>query len=378
MRNPIRMYCVVNARFPSKKAYGIHVAKMCEALLLQGVGLTLVTPRTRASRTLQDAKKFYDLRTDIPTVTLWCPDWYASGRSLFFISSLVFMMQSFFYLTLLRIQKKVDVVYTIDMDTFSFSHLPLCGVPVFAEMHSRKPRTILTEYFFRNAQGVIATNIEIQKELHATFLGHPNRVLVEPNGVDEGWFTSFPKGIARKELQISESARVALYVGRFYEWKGLEILPRAAETANTIDWYVVGGSEEEFKKIVRSTTLPKNLHIVGERAQGEIPTWLASADTLLILGTRNNETSYRFTAPMKVFEYMASSRPVVASATPALKSILNDEVVWYEPDNPKSLSQAVVSGIENDSRAMVERAHKGAKQHSWANRTARILKFITN
>ena len=56
------------------------------------------------------------------------------------------------------------------------------------------------------------------------------------------------------------------------------------------------------------------LVFMGERPVGEIPLWLRASDALLLLGTNKNEDSSRYTSPMKLFEYMASKTPIVASA----------------------------------------------------------------
>ena len=380
IRMTTTIHYVVNARLPHVRAYGIQIAKMCEAFIEEGTTLTLVIPRTRASRKFMREENA--LRTDVHTVVVPGLDWYDRGRAGFLLASLVFMVSSTWYLVREKIRGNLKVIYTIDMDTFSYAYLPLFGVPCYAEMHGAKRATIVNRFFFRRAAGVIATNQEIRDVLQTTFDLPPGRSIVEENGVDESEFTRvLSKAEAPEKLSIPEGKPVALYAGRFYPWKGLDILVAAARRAPDIAWYAVGGSLEQFREFTGSAELPPNLHIVADRPVNEMPCWLACADALLVLGTRKNEQSFRFTSPMKVYEYACARRPIVASATAALQGILSgSEALFYTPDDADDLvgkvRHATDGGQEIDR--MTARARARASAHTWSVRASRILSFMRN
>ncbi|MBI5004023.1 glycosyltransferase family 4 protein [Candidatus Kaiserbacteria bacterium] len=373
----MKIVYIVNARLPNKKAYGIQVAKMCEAFVEAEIDLELVIPRTHASSiaTLKDA---YKLRVDIPTTILPGLDLYASGRIPFFISSCVFIITSSIYLLWKRMRGEGCIVYTIDMDTFSFSLLPLLGFPVVAEMHDIKPCNIFTRFFFKHVKLLVVTNTQIRDALCDRFDISSDKTIIEPNGVDLDLFAhASSQGEVRKRLHIPQDKKIALYVGRFYEWKGLDILVDAAKQAPALDWYVVGDTTEVFTKVTGRTSLPANLHIAGECEPSDVPLWLAAADTLLILGTKHNDQSYRHTAPMKVYEYMAARRPIVASHTPALTSIIGEsDAIWYEPDDAESLARATERAITEPNPNTMERNLRSAQAHSWAARVDRITSLF--
>ncbi len=373
-----RIHYVINARIPHVRAYGIQIAKMTEALIEAGAQVTIVIPRTLASHA--DMQQVNGLRTPVRTVVVRGLDWSDKGRIPFFIGSLVFMVSSFIFLRSEKKKGNVDAVYTVDMDTFSYALLPLTGIPCFAEMHGAKRPSIANRLFFKRARGVIATNKEIESSLTHTF-GIPSaRITVQPNGVDVAQISNVPqKSEARAELGIPADAQVALYAGRFYGWKGLEILPRAAALAHDIQWYVIGGSEESFKQFAGVTELPENLHVAGDKPVDAIPKWLTSADTLLILGTRAHEQSYRYTAPMKVYEYMAARRPIIAAGTPALTGIIAEsDALFYTPDDAADLARLVKNIVAIDSSPMTERAFRSAIEHSWSKRAERVLSFVSS
>ena len=76
---------------------------------------------------------------------------------------------------------------------------------------------------------------------------------------------------------------------------------------------------------------------------------------------------------------MAAGRPIVASATPAIKEIVSpNEALLYEPDNVEDLvhnvRQAVAGGAQVD--VMVSQATHTAQNLSWSNRAKRVIQFI--
>ena len=143
-------------------------------------------------------------------------------------------------------------------------------------------------------------------------------------------------------------------------------------------YLVVGGTKEEFASLVAGS-IPENVHFRGVRPHSEMPEYIAAADALLVLGTSRDQQSYQWTSPMKLFEYLPTGRPIVASKTPAICAAVSEkEVFFYEPDNAEDLSQvamrAAFGGSEVDSR--VAQAATQAQKHTWAGRAARVLQCI--
>jgi glycosyltransferase involved in cell wall biosynthesis len=237
----------------------------------------------------------------------------------------------------------------------------------------------LTNSFFSRAY-TIATQGEIAAALQKTFAIPQEKLLIEPNGVDlEAFGRATSKQEARQALGLPQDAKIVLYAGRFYGWKSLSILAQAARLLPSIRWQTVGGNEEEYISATGVSDIPPNLHFAGLRSVDTVPVWIAAADVALVLGTKENENSYRFTAPMKVFEYMAVRRPVIASATPALKSFVpQDDVMWYEPDDASSLENAVSRVLEEYSHERLERAFIDSQKHTWDARAERIYVWIRN
>lgn len=376
-----KIYYIANARMPTEKAHGIQLAKMCEAFVEQGIELELVVPnRTTSQKTIKD---FYGLRTRIMVRKLWVIDWYGSSRIGFFVGSLCFAMSYFLYMLSKRIRGEKFIIYTTDIDQFSFFLIPFIGVPYVAEIHDAKSKSLPFILLFRFAAGIITINSIIKKELCATFGIEPQKIIVHPNGIDMSMFSRLPdQADARKALQIPLDRIVILYVGKFYGWKGLDVAIEAMRSIDQdIDFYFVGGTEDELMKASGIRDIPASLSCMGHRAFTEIPTWLAAADFCLVLGTKRNDYSYLHTSPMKFFEYMVSNRPIIASRTPANTEIASEaEVLTYESDNAKDLAEKIyyALGHRDEMRERALRARIKGEDFTWKKRSGSIIAFINS
>lgn len=372
----MKIYYVANARIPSEKAHGIQIAKMSEALIEAGADLTLILPRR--THTPESLQSYYGLRVPIKTEYLPVVDWYSHGRIGFFVSSLSFMYASFFCIRAAKKRGEEFQIYSVDMDTFSYTVLPVLG-PTTIEMHSPKKKSYANRFFFKRVRLVVATNSLIAEALRTTFNLKDGKIIVAPNGFDIHT-ERISKEVARAQLALPTNIRIALYVGRALSWKGMEILPHALQhLPEDVRCYLVGVNEQELTKI-SGGRIPRQVVAVGERPSHEIPTWLAAAEIGIVLGTKENESSFKYTSPMKIFEYIGAGLPVVASNTPALADVVSEEdVFFYTPDDPISLEAVVQEALASDERAQRKAQHASAlsEHYSWPHRAKRVLETLT-
>lgn len=123
----------------------------------------------------------------------------------------------------------------------------------------------------------------------------------------------------------------------------------------------------------------KNIKIIGHKPYNEMYLWLHAADFLVIPNSAKFKKGREDTSPLKLFEYMASGRPILASDVPAIREIVDDTMVtFFEPDNPEDLLQnakwILVHPNEADRKA--QRAKRIAKLYTWKNRAERIIKLL--
>ena len=363
----MRIYFLANARMPTEKAHGIQIAKMCEAFIESGVDLVLLVPARGTSQ--EGLQEYYGLRTPVPVVRLWVPDLYRAGAFGYLVSSYFFMARCTLYL--LR-RRSGSMLYSVDIDNFSFRVMRFLRMPYACEMHYPKKASPANKRFFAGARAIVATNDLIAEDIKKTFA--PGKIIVEPNGVDPR-HRPLTQEEARTALKLG-AGKTALYVGRFYSWKGLEVLAPASRllAAKGIKTLVLGGSKDEFERVFRDSGVLQ----FAEAKPADVGDWMYAADVLLLIGTAKNQNSNRYTAPMKVFEYLSTGRPIVASGTEALKSLLpSGAVAFCPPDDPEALAQRieeVLAGPETGQAA--QKRISLALSHGWDRRAGRILAFI--
>src|SRR3989344_556697 len=388
MSKKIKLYYIANARFPTEKAHGIQMAKMIEAMIGEGANIEVVVPKRGAG----NIKEFYGLRHEIPVKKLPILNIYSRGKVGFWIGSISFALGYWIFLVWKKLRGEKFIVYTIDIDQFSFFAVPFVGMPYFVEVHDAKKKGFFFNLLFKNAKGIMVINNLIKQTLIKEFNLSENKIKVHPNGIDLEKFSP-PKADpppadnlslhhqrkAREKLNLPKDEKIALYVGKFYNWKGLGILTETAKKIPEIKFYLVGGSKEELVKVSGVADWPENVICAGQRDFKEMPLWLASADVLLVLGTASTEYLYKHTSPMKLFEYIAYRRPIVASKTPAIEQIVSDnEVIFYEPDNANDFANAILYVLENiqESQKKSQNAYEKVKEFSWEKRARGVLKFI--
>ena len=152
-------------------------------------------------------------------------------------------------------------------------------------------------------------------------------VHVVRNGVDLERFENLPsRDELRDRMELPKDKTIVMYVGAFYAWKGVPLLLKAwrkhlAEDEDK-ELVLIGGTESEFPEETRGT--PHTL-VIPHVQSSQISACLCAADILVLPNVPLTEESVRFTSPIKLFEYMASGRPIIASDLPSIREIASDE-----------------------------------------------------
>ncbi len=190
------------------------------------------------------------------------------------------------------------------------------------------------------------------------------------------------KDKARSLIGIPKNKKIVLYSGHLYEWKGVQTLADAScFFSDDVLFVFLGGHEYDVNKFKKVNKYKKNILVLGHREHKDVPVYLKAADVLVLPNSGKYEISKRYTSPIKLFEYMASGVPIVASDLPSIREILNKKnAVLVEPDNPKSLAEGI-RNILNNEQSFKKRASNAlldVRKYTWENRVKNIINFILN
>jgi len=258
------------------------------------------------------------------------------------------------------------------------------GIPVLWEKHELIDENSPCCNFFadKNFIGFIT----ISPQLVEQYVKHglsSNKALFVHSGVDlKNFLPHQPKDLARQKLSLPQDEKIVVYSGHLYEFKGIPTLLETACLLPEYKFVFVGGWANDINRVkeeCKNLNL-RNINIVGHVAQSELASYLYAAD-VLILPTSKHWLLSQTTSPLKLFEYMAIKRPIVASALPTIKTVLRDRenALLAQPDEPLAFKQAIVQLFENPTLAstIAERAFQEVHNFTWESRVERILQFAT-
>ena len=368
----MKVLYIANIRLPTEKAHGIQIMKMCEAFANCGHEVELVVP-WRFNNLKDSPFDYYSIPKIFLIKKIFSIDAIRFGRFGFLLQSFSYSVSVFFY----TLFKKTDIIFGRD-------ELPLVGVSFFKsvvwETHTGS-YNLFTKILLSKRTPIIAItgglkNFYIKKGVD------PKRIVVSSDAVDLKQFDiDVSMNDARTKLGLPTSNKIALYTGHLYGWKGAHVLASAAKfLPEDVLVLFVGGTDKDIESFTKEFGETKNIRILGKKSHDLIPLYLKASNVLVLPNSPVNDISNLYTSPMKLFEYMASGRPIVASGLPSIKEILTSEqnALLVLPDNPKILAEAIEKILkdENLSDSLSRKSESDSKQYTWENRARTIVDFI--
>lgn len=349
---------LTSIEYPSYLANRIHILSMCDAFLSHGVRTELLCMQVEA-----------DVEYDITEMGLKRNvvqmAWTAAGhcrktgvkvvysrepRLLFF-----FILFSFFQLYTPR--------YIFEVHDAARSRLD--AALMFVCMHV--------------AEIVVVLNKHLRDHVSKFFLVRTKKMLVLPDAVDLGEYhtVKFDQQGLKCRLGIDNDFPIIMYTGSFAAWKGVFLLIDVAKRNNDLNFVFVGGREEQINGLQKYSGSAKNVFFAGHVNHKEIPSYQSAASVLVLPNTDEIKVSVLYTSPLKLFEYLASGKPIVASNLPSITEILthNQNCLLFKSGDVGDLERKITS-ISKDPKKARELGRQGRRdsnKYTWENRTQSII-----
>lgn len=378
-----KLIYIANIRLPTEKAHSLQIMKMCEAFAVCGVDVELVVPDKRNNLGEYKLFEYYGVKTHFKIRKIPSTDFLGRTRRFGRLFYRVDLLTFLFNLCLVSGFEKASVIYSRDTILF----LPFTGKShkLLAEIHSLPER----QYFFlkllRRASGII-TVTQYLKKILVEFGLEEKRVIVAPDGVDiEAFNLPLSKMEARQKLVLPEDKILLGYAGMLKTMGMEKGIATALESLKTlpknISLVLVGGHPadvEFYKKSAKNLDLEDRVVFVGRVAPNMVPLYLKSFDLVIAPFPENKHYRY-FMSPLKLFEYMASGVPIIASDLPSLREVIDESMAYFfEPDDSKSLARTIeyVLAHQEEAHGKAMQSLEKVKEYSWNLRAKKIIKFI--
>ena len=232
------------------------------------------------------------------------------------------------------------------------------------------------EFVYRHARGLVAVPPFLIDVLRKEF-GVETPAVEAPNGVD----LRQAEAPARIE---ANPVPILLYLGSLHPWKGVETLVRALPlVSGGAQLHIVGGTPariEELRVLARSCDVEDRVVFHGPVEPGKRFGYMHRADICLLPLTDTGIGS-RHTSPIKLFEYMATGKPIVVADVPATRAIITPGVhaLAVPVGDPHAFAAAINTLLADPAlrarlgTAARERAH----DFTWDNRGRKIAGFLS-
>lgn len=219
-------------------------------------------------------------------------------------------------------------------------------------------RPSIERQIVERADVLVATAPSLQERLEQ-MAGRPVTLL--PNAVNHRLFDRHRTYIRPEDMP--EAAWTVIYVGALWgSWFDWDLLREVARTYPEAAVVVIGDYRGQLRRP------PPNLHFLGLKPQRDLPAYLAHADVAIIPWKVDAIT--RATSPLKVYEYVAMGKPVVAPDLPTLRDIplvLLSQDAWDFVDNVQKARQIAVPDAELEAFL---------RAHTWTSRIEALLRLL--
>ena len=206
--------------------------------------------------------------------------------------------------------------------------------------------------------------------------GELNKVYVLPSGVDLDKFNLQIDGsLIRKKYGIKKNDILLFFMGWIYEFSGMKEVAESLANFESeyIKLMIVGDGDlyNTLYKMSSEKNLKNKLILTGKVPFEEIPSYIAAAD-ICLLPAYKNEIMMNI-VPIKIYEYMAMGKPVIATNLPGIQKEFGlDSGISYIENSADALEKSIWLYKTNKIEVEGEKAYSYVHDLSWNSITGQF------
>jgi glycosyltransferase involved in cell wall biosynthesis len=252
-------------------------------------------------------------------------------------------------------------------------HYPGIDVSLLAKMKEQELATL-------HLSDAITCPSNVTREYIASLGLSRKLVTVIPNGVSPSDFP--PSPLPAREGRVP----VLLYIGTLADWQGLEAvikaLPKILEQG-AVRLQIVGRGRTRQRKFlakqIRKLGIEEHVTIQPAVPHHEVPALIGESDICIAPLGLNDRNVTQGACPIKVLEYMASSRPLIASNMPIVRELVREDVdaLLFSPNDPEDLARQVLTllnDFELSKRLSNSATERALSKFTWHESQKKLLK----
>ena len=358
MKKKTKIYYVAELNLPSKSAYSIHVMKMCEAFskLKYDINLFVINKKNK-----NQLNKDYNINYKFKVISI-----FNDFVLLNFLFRIIFALKI--------LSKNTDKKALFLSRSIIFSLIAcLFRKKIILELHHEITGISKIIYWLLKKLNLIENLkfIFLSSNLNYIYKINNEKYLVLDDAVNLADFNK-KKGIKYK--------KTCVYVGSFFEGKGIEQIFRLAKKNKKTFFHIYGE-----KKYLRENKKEKNIKIFDYVNYSKIPTIISRYEVALMpyqrkVKGRGSMWLQKYMSPLKMFDYMAAKMIIIASNLKVYKHILknNFNCILVNVNEDEKWSKAIRLAFKKNyrNRYLRENAYKTVKKYTWDKRCKKIINFF--
>jgi len=361
---------------PSNAANSVNVVGMCSGFAKAGFDVSVYSPVSSVlGKQAADFERDYGLDGTLHLEQVFCPR-YRGGLWL--------------YRRILERKLRRDgKEYVYGRNLWGCESASRLGIPTALEAHmpvwqrGRASRDAFEAMIGRNAfRGLVVISNALAREFSKAYPRLEGKIAVEHDAASSCPWPDFPVNAGGRRLQV-------VYAGSLYSGKGMEILADVARKCPWADFTIVGGQTEEVSRwrAAIGAGNGNNMQFVGHVPHGKVRDYVLAADVVVapymssVMAAGEKNDVAKWMSPLKIFEYMAANRPIVASDLPVLREVLIDRTnaLLVSPDSADSWARALRELRDNPGLAVEVARHAREDfetYYTWEARALRVARFL--
>ena len=380
-------------RTQAKGAEGVHIRGMIDGFRHLGYQVDIISPPgvDPYNMLVNQANLSSGKKTDNSALSVFaekCP------QIIFELFEILYNFYSFYCLL-----KKIKVgSYSFIYERYSLFGISclilsrIYKIPLILEVNDstliERSRPLVLKKIAKNVEGFLFRKsdivITITNYFKKLILGvnriNEKRVLVLPNAVDPERFKIEPeKQFDKKDLDIRNKYVIGI-VGAFVPWHGLDfLLKESHDLLKKLDIHILlvgdGPVRKDIELLAEKLNITQHVTITGFVRPENVPYYIDLMDVCLMPG------SNKHCSPVKLFEYMAMEKPVLAPRYEPLEDTLTDgiDAIFFEPLDGPSFRKKLIYLTNNEDirKRLGEKAKdKVFTYHTWDINAKKVQEYM--
>lgn len=359
------VFYIADFSLPNKSAYSLHVLKICDAFNeINKFKIKLLIPHIKKNYSIKKIKNDFLLKKK-PEIKYF----YNKKKQLNFFSRVLFSFKILIFV------KKIEPEIIISRSIVPSIILALFNIKNTLEIHSELSG--FTKIFFSITKlNYVKKNIKfifINEYLRKKFYVNKNRSIILYDAVDYRDF----RPSNRKTYKDC-----CFYSGSFAKGKALEIIIKVAKKLPDIKFHLYGNPDTIYKKKVEELN---NVFFKGYVNYSKLVILINNYKVLLMPYKKNvgvlikDLNVAKYFSPLKMFDYLASGKTIIASDLPVYRDILKNNInAIILKDDVKMWSKMISRALKSKNYDNLgKNARKISKNYSWKSRITKIINFQT-